>query len=255
MHPVADTPAGAPWVLGWLNPATGWMTDGVVDYAVASGNRSTSCLDGWVGAAGVPGLVEASPSRIDDDALMSAIAQRQPQALAALYDRYAPYVLALCQHILKNRALAEEVLGDVFWEVWDRSQRYRADRSSTRSYLMMLARSRSIDRLRSERPHRERTVSTSMDDADTVATGQPRQPSPLEHVVAVELRQHLTQAMQTLEPDHRHTLHLSFFEGLSHSKIAEQLQQPLGTVKTRIRQGLIRLRDSLRTYYGSEDGS
>ena len=202
-----------------------------------------------------PRLGEASPSILDDDALMGAIAQRQPSALAALYDRYAPHVLALCQHILKNRSLAEEVLGDVFWEVWDRSQRYQAERSNARSYLMMLARSRSIDRLRAERPHRQHTVSTPVEDTYTAPAKQRGQGGPLDCAVAIELRQHVMQAMQDLEPAYRQAVHLSFFEGLSHSKIAQQLQQPLGTVKTRIRQGLIRLRDSLRTYYGSEDRS
>ena len=185
----------------------------------------------------------------DDHSLMAAIAARDPSALGALYDRHASVLLALCVRVLRDRMEAEEVLGDVFLEVWNRYDRYRPSRGNPLTYLLTVARSRAVDRLRSRR-QRDRLTVAAEDVAglEDLRPQAPR-PSPLGEAVVAEQRSRVLHALDELAARERHALELSFFDGLSHQEISRHLGEPLGTVKTRIRQGLIRLRKSLRTQY------
>jgi RNA polymerase sigma-70 factor (ECF subfamily) len=186
-----------------------------------------------------------------DRQLMAAIARRDPAALERLYRRHAAAVLACCMRVLGDRSEAEEVLGDIFWEVWDRADRYDPSRSSPLVYLMTLSRSRAIDRLRRLR----RRVPVEGDRGDSLDSlpneVDPGGPSPFSDAVAAERRTRVRRALAQLGPAERRVVELSFFHGLTHSEIAERLQEPLGTTKTRIRRGLIRLRDALQ---GPEPG-
>jgi RNA polymerase sigma-70 factor (ECF subfamily) len=185
---------------------------------------------------------------------MDAVASRDREALSRLYDRHAPAVLGVCIRILRERSEAEEVMGDVFIEVWDRAARYDATRGHPVAYLMNLARSRAIDRLRS-RTRRDRifvdadggtaATSESKPAAEAVAAG-----NPFEDASTGQMRTRIERAMSGLNPDQKQALLLAYFDGMSHSEIASTLGAPLGTVKTRIRQGLLRLRDSLDAFYG-----
>jgi RNA polymerase sigma-70 factor (ECF subfamily) len=190
----------------------------------------------------------------DDFALMDAVASRDQGALSLLYDRHASAVLGVCIRILKERGEAEEVTGDVFTEVWERAARYDATRGHPVAYLLNLARSRAIDRLRT-RTRRERIIVDA--DAGTSSPGASRRPveavaagSPFADARTDQMRSHIEQAMSGLHPEQKRALILAYFDGMSHSEVASALGEPLGTVKTRIRQGLLRLRESLDVLYG-----
>jgi len=178
---------------------------------------------------------------------MDRIAARDSSALAALYDRHASSLLALCVRVLRDRMEAEEVLGDVFWEVWERHDRYSAARGAPVAYLLTLTRSRAVDRLRSRRLRNSRTVgledSTGAEAAASLNAD--RAMDPLSDTLLAEQRGRVIQALGSLSGAQRKAVELSFFDGLSHSEIAQDLGEPLGTVKTRIRQGLLQLRKSL----------
>lgn len=192
------------------------------------------------------GVGRADPPDRD---LLRAVAARDSYALGRLFDRYGSAVLALCLRILRNRQDAEEILVDVFWELWERPERFDASRGNLITYLVTLARSRAIDRLRSRKRAREQPIVG--DDAWAEPAAAPRAAAwPLENALLVEQRDHIRRALAVLQPDQRRAIELAFYSGLSHSEIASELAQPLGTVKSRIRSGLIQLRDSLRIGYG-----
>jgi len=176
---------------------------------------------------------------------MAGIAARDPAALEALYERRAALVFGLCLRVLGDRSEAEEVLEDVFFELWQRSERFDPGRSAPLAYLVTLARSRAIDRLR-----RARRGAHAPDTASEEARAEAREPaahgeSPLAEAQRSERRRLVAALLGGLDPADRHALELSFFAGLSHGEIASRLGQPLGTVKTRIRRALLRLRDGL----------
>lgn len=183
----------------------------------------------------------------DDGALMCAIAAGDATALARLYDRYSPIVFAFCLRSLKSDAEAEEVVVDIFWEIWQRHDRYDASRGSPRTYLLNLTRSRIIDRLRMLRARRVLptvaldTGDGRVDEAGAAGNARP----PLDDLVGSEQRDRLREAMRRLTPEQRETLELTYFDAMSNSEVAERLGQPIGTVKSRIRQALIRLREAL----------
>ena len=159
-----------------------------------------------------------------------------------MYDRHSGLVLAVCRKVLRDSAEAEDVLTDVFFEVWAKADRYDSSRGSPVTYLVTLARSRAIDRKRSQA---SRPKITS-DYTDAGAMTDPV-PDPSESISIKERKTQVRRALSGLEPAHREAVECSFYEGLSHSEIAEKLNRPLGTIKTYIRQGLIQLRQSLRT--------
>jgi len=187
-------------------------------------------------------VLAGSSSQLPDDfALMQAIARRDRDALAALYDRHSPMLLAICRRLLKDAGEAEDVMTDVFFEVWAKADRFDSSRGNPLTYLVTLSRSRAIDRQRS-RASRPKVTS---DFTDAASQTDPV-PNPFESIHLKERQTQVRAALSSLDPMQREALECSFYEGLSHSEIAEKLNRPLGTVKTYIRQGLIRLRDSLR---------
>ena len=185
-----------------------------------------------------------SASQCDDYELMQRIARGDAAALAALYDRHAALVQAMCLRIVRDRGEAEDLLIDVFWEIWQRGQRYDANRGAPVTYLLTIARSRSLDRLRSSE-HR----AAALNDQTAPAAKEDERgggADPAAGLLESENRDRVRKALASLEAVQREAIELSFYDGLSHSQIAAKLDKPLGTVKTHIRQGLIRLRDSLR---------
>ena len=181
---------------------------------------------------------------------MATIADGNAGALACLYDRYHRIVFTTVLRIVKDRAEAEDVLVEIFQEVWQKSDRYDALRGNPLTYLLTLARSRAVDHLRSRL--RARTALQAMTAAG--GTAQVRQsvatpsgsPDPSAQASLGEQRSRVIAALLSLEPQQREVVELSFYDGLSHSEIASKLNKPLGTVKTYIRQGLAKLRDRLR---------
>lgn len=184
---------------------------------------------------------------------MQRIAAGDRLALTALYDRYSHLVFGLCRRVLGNEADAEDVLVDTFFELWEKAGLYTESRGTVRSYLLMMARCRAIDRHRSQTSRRGQPVATRPLSADSTESDPARRDNPGEIVILRECTSTLRAAMADLTPNQRAAVELAYFDGLSHRQIARALDEPLGTIKTRIRQGLIHLRESLRTY--AEDGS
>jgi RNA polymerase sigma-70 factor (ECF subfamily) len=185
----------------------------------------------------------------DDQALMAAMAAADRSALGELYDRYAPRLLAICLRLLRDRSEAEDVLVEVFWEIWERARRYEPRRASPLTYLTTVARSRALDRLRRHR-HEARALAATQSWAALAQDCAPEARGPLADTLAQEQRRRVRLALDTLAPTQRQVVELSFLDGLSHQEIAERLGAPLGSVKTWIRKGLLHLRDVLRLQYG-----
>jgi RNA polymerase sigma-70 factor (ECF subfamily) len=184
----------------------------------------------------------SDPIRPSDElALLRRLAGRQPEALAELYDHYAPLLFALTRRILGNGQDAEEVLQEAFLQAWNQADRYDSARSSVSTWLVLIARSRALDRLR-QRRSRERTAGAAAVEpraADASARLD-------EHVLIRERRQRVRAALAGLPGEQKEVLELAFFEGLSQTEIAERTATPLGTVKTRALLAMKKLRRDLR---------
>jgi RNA polymerase sigma-70 factor (ECF subfamily) len=178
---------------------------------------------------------------MNDVALLRQVADRQPAALDALYDRHAPTLLALGRRILGSLADAEEVLQEVFLHVWNHAGRYDSGRSSVSTWLILITRSRAIDRLRTRKVV-ERTHENS------VQENPPEHASPegVETVFIHERRERVRSELGKLPEEQRQVLEMAFYEGLSQSEIAAKADLPLGTVKTRTLLAMKKLRSALR---------
>ncbi len=175
--------------------------------------------------------------------LIALTAQGDQSALATLYDRTSPQVFGLIYKILNNREAAEEVTLDVYTQVWRQAHTYDHARGAPGAWLMMLARTRAIDRFRAGAAEHGRVESL-----DAAALFASQDDTPEQDVEGQERRRYVQQALAVLTVEQRQAIALAYFYGLSQSEIAEQLQLPLGTVKTRIRLGMIKLRDALAPY-------
>jgi len=173
-----------------------------------------------------------------------AAANGDQAALVRLYDSTNRLVYGLILRIVPDRDTAEEVLLDVYLHVWRKGETYQAGKGSALGWLSMIARSRAIDALRS-RAVRESGQQDSLEKASTVAD---LAPTPEENSEIAQRRGFVQQCLADLPNDQREAIELAYFSGLSHSEIAETLNQPLGTIKTRVRLGMARLRESLCRY-------
>jgi len=180
-------------------------------------------------------------ARSDDAAaLIARIAQGDREAFSRFYDAFARTTFGLIRRVLRDSGPAEEVLQEVFWQVWQDASQFDPRRGSPETWLLMRAKSRAIDRLRSIR-RREKTFVMPVDESVAHAA----QPWADEPAAAVEGRGLLESALAQLPAAQRRVIELAFFEGLTQSEIAARLGEPLGTVKTRARLGLERLRGVL----------
>ena len=178
---------------------------------------------------------------MNDAALLRQVADRQPEALGALYNRYASTVLALGKRILGSLADAEEVLQEVFLYAWNHAGRYDAGRSSVSTWLVLVARSRAIDRLRTRK-----VVERTHETAHQEAPPEHASPEGVETVFVRERRERVRGEMEKLPPEQKQVLEMAFYEGLSQSEIAAKADLPLGTVKTRTLLAMKKLRGALR---------
>lgn len=182
-------------------------------------------------------------SRNRDQELISVvqqIAKGDQAALATLYDSTNRLAYGLILRVLGDASSAEEVLLDVYTQIWRQAANYDTNRGGPLSWLMTIARSRAIDRLRSGWQERQRKEPLDLlNDRETEAA------SPEENTVASERQKFVRAALGSLSPEQREVIELAYYGGLSHSEIAARLNQPLGTVKTRTRLGMIKLREAL----------
>lgn len=173
--------------------------------------------------------------------LLGQVVQGREEALAALYDETHRLVYSLVYRILGEAGAAEEVTLDVYWQVWQQAARYDAQRGSFLTWLLTIARSRAIDRLRASRTAQQQTdqldLTTPGPQPESAASGLD------ERAFDSERRHKLRQALVLLPPEQRETIELAYFWGFSQSEIAARLNLPLGTVKTRVRLGLVKLRE------------
>ena len=182
---------------------------------------------------------------VNDDALIDRIGKGDADALAFLYDRYASRVLGLTARILGDRDEAEDVLQEVFLQVWRTPRQFDSARGSAGTWLLILARSRAIDRLRSlRRRGHGRQVPI---DAQPLTSGEDLERAAETSQEGAAVRR----ALAELPDEQRRALELAYFGGYTQTEIAEMTGAPLGTVKTRLRQGMMKLRDGYRTYSGS----
>jgi RNA polymerase sigma-70 factor (ECF subfamily) len=182
----------------------------------------------------------AHPRHSELAALITRIASGDQGALGDLYERTKKQVYGLALRILRNAATAEEVLTDVYLQVWRQASHYDARRGRPFTWLATIARSRALDRLRSGKP--EEQWPEEIEAADVVAHS-----SGIEEAVAAnERRRIVIAALEALSTKEREVIELAYFSGLTQREMATQLGQPLGTVKTRVRRALTKLRETLR---------
>ncbi|MCG8458654.1 MAG: sigma-70 family RNA polymerase sigma factor [Holophagales bacterium] len=183
-----------------------------------------------------------SPSRkVDDVALLTRIATGEEAALAELYDRYASLLTSLARRVLHDEADAEEILQEVFVQVWNQAARYDGSRSSVSTWLVLITRSRSIDRLRS-RQVKDRTLAGLRQEKTSDHTS----PEGSKNVLHDQRRSRLRNELAQLPAEQREVLDLAFFSGLTQSEIADSTGIPLGTVKTRTLLAMKKLRTALQ---------
>lgn len=173
-------------------------------------------------------------------ALVQRIAKNDQSALATLYDETNRLAYGLILRVLGDASLAEEVLLDVYTQIWRQAANYDTGRGSPIAWLMTIARTRAIDRLRSGWQDRQRK-----EPLDLLHDRETSVASPEEATVASERQKFVRTALNSLAPEQREVIELAYYGGLSHSEIALKLNQPLGTVKTRTRLGMMKLREAL----------
>jgi RNA polymerase sigma-70 factor (ECF subfamily) len=177
-----------------------------------------------------------------DRELVRRMAAGDESALGALYDRFSPLLHSVARRIVGDEDDAEEVLEETFWQAWRQAGRYEESRGGIPTWLVMIARSRAVDRVRARRRFREERWD-DLSEAPAERAGDDA--SPLDSAEMDELRRMVGRAVATLPPEQRQTVELAYFRGLSQSEIAEATGQPLGTVKTRARLALQKLREAL----------
>jgi RNA polymerase sigma-70 factor (ECF subfamily) len=191
-------------------------------------------------SSGLGGTRQKSSAQAGWQGLVGRCAAADQSALAALYDESNRLVYTMALGILRDPADAEEVTLDVYMQVWKTAAGYSEDRGSVGAWLVMLARTRAIDRLRS-RQSRTRLEDPLKEPARIPAAT----PSPEQEAQGRCHRERVVSALKALTPEQRQAVELALFSGFTHSELAVHLNQPLGTVKTRVRQGMMKLRATL----------
>jgi RNA polymerase sigma-70 factor (ECF subfamily) len=191
----------------------------------------------------------APSSPAADGALIARAAAGDERAIGALYDRYGRVLYAVAFRIVGERADAEEVVIEAFAQAWRDAAKFEAGRSSVAGWLTMIARSRALDLVRARARRKRMTASAAADLPHSAPAMGEWRPDPSDALDHDERRRQVQRALASLAPPQREAIELAYFEGLSQSEIAARLQEPLGTVKTRVRLGMQKLRECLRPFY------
>lgn len=190
-------------------------------------------------------------TKYDDERLIRLITEAQEAALAQLYDRYNRLVFSLAFAIVNDRATAEEITLDVFMRVWQKAGTYRADQAKVSTWLTHITRHHAIDVLR-RRAARSDQYAVQWEE---IVYADVPQEDPQESAELSLRRERVRAALAILPPDQKQAILLAYFGGLTQSQIAEKLQQPLGTIKTRVRLAMQKLYAVLRDEYKGDDKS
>jgi RNA polymerase sigma-70 factor (ECF subfamily) len=183
-------------------------------------------------------------SNAEDVALIRRIVDADETALGALYDRWVRSLYSLVFHLLKDADEAEDVVEETFWQAWRKASSYEPSRGAVSTWLLTIGRRRALDRLRAKGRRREESMSQPGLLADIASP----LPDPLQAVEGSERRSQVRAALRELPDEQRAVLEMGYFQGLSQTEIAEMTGQPLGTVKTRMRLAMQKLREPLSMY-------
>jgi RNA polymerase sigma-70 factor, ECF subfamily len=167
----------------------------------------------------------------DDNVLIARTRQRDQDAFARLYDRYSPLVYSVALRVLRNPSAAEDVLHEIFLQLWRSPEKFDSSRGNLASWLAVIARNRAIDGMRREKPR--------IDPEDAVLISPVNIETEAERAEVAEKIRSLLQEMPEAQ---RRAVEMAFFEGMTHGEIAEATREPLGTIKTRIRSALMTIR-------------
>ena len=187
-------------------------------------------------------------TELSDLDLLDRITDSDTDALAALYDRYGRRVFALAARILNDPISSEEITQDVFLSIWRRGASYNVAKGKFTTWMFGIAHNRTIDELRKRRRDKSRYSDDIDDHLDIAASSI----SPADSAVVQSEYALVREVLETLPPPQRRVIVLSYFQGLTQVEIAEKLDQPLGTVKTRMRLGLKKLRTALDPKIGAQ---
>jgi len=178
--------------------------------------------------------------------------KRDQAAFAQLYDRYSSLIYTTVVRMVKSTEEAEDLLQEIFMQIWNKASLFSESKGSVYTWIVTIARRKAIDRLRSKE---HAYKGASLDEGSSLAVPDPAfMANPLQATISAEYESLMKNAFALLAQDQRTVLELGYYEGYTHVQIAERLKLPLGTVKTRMRQGLIKLRDYLKAGLREERG-
>ena len=178
-------------------------------------------------------------TELDDHQLIYRVAKVEKEALEALYTRYAPSVYSLAMFMLRQEALAEEATQDIFLNIWLKASSYKPDRGEPKAWIMSVAHHKIVDVIRTRRRALNVTDPGTYETLDLLPSGQISTEEEVERKLE---RERILNALSTIPPAQRQVIMMAYFEGYSQSEMAQILQQPLGTVKTRVRLAMQKLR-------------
>ena len=185
-------------------------------------------------------------SNAEDAALIRRMVDADETALGALYDRWVRSLYSLVLHLLRDPDEAEDVVEETFWQAWRKADSYEPSKGAVSTWLLTIGRRKALDRLRARKRNREDPLEDERGFSDLPSTS----PDPGSEAEGSELREHIRTALRELPQEQREVLELGYFSGLSQAEIAEKTGQPLGTVKTRMRLAMQKLREPLSIHRG-----
>ena len=183
--------------------------------------------------------VDGTTPAVTSEDLLGRVAQGDQQAFAELYDRTASRVFGLVKRLLRDHAQSEEVTQEIFLEIWQTATRYEPGKGGAMAWMLTMTHRRAVDRVRASQSSRDRDTRIGIRDF------APEFDSVAENVEITIESERVKEAMKRLTELQRQAVSLAYFGGYSHSEVSQMLKVPIGTVKTRLRDGMIRLRDEL----------